>query len=720
MLRFAVSIKGAPPEPGSKKDVETSCSYRILDWHQGKLTIKEMSVFEKLDSCSDITEMCYLRDSHWPKSGRAFPSYDYLLVGYTDGFIQVIPDVQNSLLEGRTLQARWVLSCRVEVNNYSVMLPIASIDYRDGLLYCLTETGQISVFILNLPATYEKCEYIAFAEDAVDLRGAGAPFIGCEIDGLTSEDEDFFKECKLVRSSNPNHPFSYLAPAHGKFRAQQEILYDLPHARSPCFQPSFTLKLIDKISHFRINPLNKLSFMTSSLSGRIALHKIRITSSYLSYFRKLKSFIGLAIYEGKGYTWKLCGMTDLPVYSANNDRHTNSHQERKPATDPLRAIIADQLKKCANQFDRDKVRKANLRARSGVPELQYHTFWRETPGKLIYDSCSKLQGKAQVAGSDGLIPENPVMQQKRKLGRRPRLRLGNKPKKVVKNSSGTRGIGDSAISPSGSIVALTYFDFSFSDLSKDTLKSAHASITAALKEEKEENDYSLSLYPKFNRLEILTLDGCQNLRAFRPSLGSQPYLTLDSYRNESSIGELSRHQRKTLNGHANEWLFQRLFVINENYCLSINAYGIALWNRSHMCDRCQVQSSSILPLKKVNFSLALVLDAIVLVKEYRACGQGDDCQGNISLSLEIVVTCVDKLIMVLGIDFAAHSETGKWQILDLMKLTDPTGELDKLVVMGVLQPDTKKRTCDSLNASASIKKTKTAGGLNCAIAPPAS
>ncbi|SCU98610.1 LAFA_0G19108g1_1 [Lachancea sp. 'fantastica'] len=667
MLRFVVSVENAS-ETGSKTPASSS-SFRILNWHQGKLTMEEMKLYKRPSSFSNITEMCYLRNSGRQNHSSSRLKNDYLFVCSDDGFIQVFPDIQASNSKKKVLKPRWFLTCNVNVAHCDTKVPIVSLDYLDGMLYCLCEDGQLSVFILNLPDTYIKSHSPVFAKDAMGLKNTdfSLAYRRFRFENLTAEDLKFVTETAYTgytRSSN--HPFSYLVPAHAHFRDRKEHLYGLSNLEAPCFQPSFTLSLGKNVGHLRINPFNKLSFFTGTLSGRLMLHKISITPAYLLYYKRLKSFIKQAVQEGQENTWTLCATNES---SLSNRFSGTVWRGDLLGKDPLDAIEAEQLSMCADDRSRQGARSLQLRSRSGVPELQHYFCWREAvPSKL---KSRGVAGESNARTSLKVLKvKPPVVRKKRKLSQRVQWALKNEGNLTVKTHDDDYGTENT--------IGRAIFEFgSFDENSNSTDQSSDAFHSTAKEAEKDGRGMYL---PSFYRsLKILSMDGRSKLKALQPAATSQPCLIFDPNNDaESLVKKLRRVPR-------DRWLLQWLFKINERYHLAISADGVMLCNSSQMPNSCP------LSLKKVNFTLGLILDALVLVRDSKTCQSCHKCRGDMALSLEIAVTCVDNLVMVIGVNFALHSEIGEWQVLDIVRLPEPTKALGKLTVLEFIKNGSKKR-----------------------------
>ncbi|CEP62384.1 Gid12p LALA0_S05e04434g [Lachancea lanzarotensis] len=677
MLRLVVEVKNACKlEPTT-----SSSSFRFIDWHQGNLTMKEAKIYETPNKCSDITEICYIQSSVRQRSTYG-ENCDYLFVCSNDGFIQVFSDVQDALFRNRALRPLGFLTCNVEIARCDIKLPIISLDYLDGMLYCLCANGQLCVFILDLPNTYVKSRSPVFTQRAKEANGTdlNLEFHRLKLEGLSSEDLKLLKQSPYTGSIH--NPYNYLAPAHETFRTRKKHIYGMSQSTAPCFQPSFTLNLGPDVSLVRINPYNKYSFFTNAVSGRLTLQKIRITPNYLLYFKRLKSFIKQASKEMIRNCWTLCITTDETGISTNSPRTVlNGYY---PAADPLAAIEKEQLELCADHSSRRETCSSKLRMNSGVPELQYYSCWREAILNKIESSCVD-SAKSSLRG---LKVKPSVARKKRKS-----------PLKVQDAAKDAHDIncGDDSTE---SIMGRATFDFGFIEKSSGAIDHRTEAISLANELEGERATRE-SFLPNFYRnLKILSMGGDLKLKVLYPSVTSRPYLISDSNNaTESWITALRRIPR-------DRWFSQWLFLINENYHLAISAEGVMLFNSSRITEK--LPNSSLSNRKNVDFSLGLVLDAVVLVKNVQICHGCSDCQGDIALSLDIVVTCVDKLIMVLEVNFPLHSKVGNWQILDVARLPEPTKELGRLTVMEFPEIRNQKRKYKSLSkTSTSTKRVKT-------------
>ena len=149
--------------------VATPCtsSDRVFDY--GLLTLKN-GKFSIPPKCSLDTELnagfttqifCYLK----PSNGDIIPSFlngsnndrsDYMLLGKSSGFIEIIVDYRYKIENGLSLEPDFSLECypaEISGDRRPDYL-IVGLEYMNGLLYCCMGSGRIYVYPLNLPSDY--------------------------------------------------------------------------------------------------------------------------------------------------------------------------------------------------------------------------------------------------------------------------------------------------------------------------------------------------------------------------------------------------------------------------------------------------------------------------------------------------------------------------------------------------------------------------------------
>ncbi|SCU82406.1 LANO_0B06106g1_1 [Lachancea nothofagi CBS 11611] len=698
MLRFIVSINNTSDGP---------CDFRIMDYENGVLKTKQMYLRQSRDSIEEITALCYLKPGqNWDfdtsiQSTDQNDTSDYLLVGRGDGFIEVFTDVQAKSTKNSVLEPSWVLTCGVAPENFETdgQSPVLTIEYSCGLLYCVAESGLVSVFILNLPRNYIKTECVINAKD-LDDKHCPKPFSTPNSEGQPVEDAKFLKEIEFSGRTQHKHIFNFLAPAHGKYRDYQAEIY----ADVPCFQPSFSFELGSGITYFRINPINVLSFIATGPSIGLKIHKIIITNAYLIYLNYLKCSIENASGSAQADYWKMCGLTDC------------GNEETDPSIewDLLRTIFKAQLSNCSI-FEQEEVFNSNLRARGGVPELKYYTCWKQKSSSHYRDNNDvvKCPGDDISGASSGCkILRNALVQPGRKICRNQRswrTFLKNDDAAAPRNRK-SRFSCDSCIDQKRLDANFfpTAFEFANSNPEDGTYGDATEESAISREEKASSNSFLTVAYHNF---EILAVNKCLTFTAHRPKFGANPYLEIIRFRDAESLATTEpqiENMGVSHNISQNSFPFQRVFVIDESLCLFLNADGLVLVDRIRLRNLDIDTQNSFEFIKVIDFYLGLVKDATILIKECRACQGCGKCQGDVSLSVEIVATCETGHILLLGAEFYMHSRLGRLQVLDCLFLTLPKRKLGKLCLMGQLDAPTRKRHTESKEDTALIKRARRA------------
>ena len=149
--------------------VATPCtsSDRVFDY--GLLTLKDgkFSTLPKGSPDADLNTgfntqtFCYLK----PGNGEIVPSFlngsnndrsDYMLLGKSSGFIEIIVDYRYKIENGLSLEPDFALDCypaEISGDGKPDYLTVG-LEYMNGLLYCCMGSGRIYVYPLNLPSDY--------------------------------------------------------------------------------------------------------------------------------------------------------------------------------------------------------------------------------------------------------------------------------------------------------------------------------------------------------------------------------------------------------------------------------------------------------------------------------------------------------------------------------------------------------------------------------------
>lgn len=303
-------------------------------------TTTTTNINTKNDS-GDITDIgvtteafCYLK----PLAGNIIPESqnvgimdysDYMIISKSNGLIEVIQDYQYKVNCNLSLNADYVLACIPDgfTSNSKHTSVTIGLEFKEGLLYCCQSNGDIYIFILNLPANYiqsnnlfdlnniiyqeygnnnnnnnnsnhhnhnyKKCNISNHINESTLLHESNEinryeTYIEDSEDIQARQITDFFKETQYTGRSKLKHICYYLTP----FQSDSTIVTPRRHTLlhyiklykdQYIYRPSICINLNQGISHFHINPFDRLSFLTGSQFDPIMIRKIILPMTYLNY-----------------------------------------------------------------------------------------------------------------------------------------------------------------------------------------------------------------------------------------------------------------------------------------------------------------------------------------------------------------------------------------------------------------------------------------------------
>lgn len=232
---------------------------------------------------------------------------DYMIISKSNGLIEIIKDYQYKVTQGITLKPDYVLACiPYRFNSETVHDSVnVGLEYKSGLLYCCQSNGDIFVFILNLPADYIQCNNLFNLNDLINPDDIPNNPTSATLDNIkhqqqthieeTQDDQakeirDFFKETQYIGRSKLKHICFYLTPflfddVIPPTTNIKSLLFSMKlYKETLIYRPSICVNLEQGISHFHINPLDRLSFVTGSQVNPIMIRKIVLPMTYLNYF----------------------------------------------------------------------------------------------------------------------------------------------------------------------------------------------------------------------------------------------------------------------------------------------------------------------------------------------------------------------------------------------------------------------------------------------------
>lgn len=316
--------------PEIKFVVSTPCNlnneasgYRLIQLKDKKLSSLPINNYQKLsNSHQDETTnndnlttdigittqaFCYLK----PQRRNFIPESqivgimdysDYMIISKSSGLIEIIRDYQYKLAHNLLLKPDFVLACIPNEFNAETVNDFVTVglEYKSGLLYCCQSNGDIYVFILNLPVDYIQWDNLFDLNDLINPEDIPIIPTSATLDTIKqqtyiedSEDvqarqiTDFFRETQYTGRSKLKHICYYLTPFlyDGILSSNKKSLLSFMRLYKDqyIYRPSICINLEQGISHFHINPLDKLSFLTGSQFNPIMIRKIILPMTYLNY-----------------------------------------------------------------------------------------------------------------------------------------------------------------------------------------------------------------------------------------------------------------------------------------------------------------------------------------------------------------------------------------------------------------------------------------------------
>ncbi|SCU91607.1 LADA_0F10968g1_1 [Lachancea dasiensis] len=656
MLQFAVSLEGN----------DSAADFRIVEYENGKLNIKKMYIQPNHATGGQTTVLCYLRPrGQWSydpvdsKRETFFDHSDYLLISHGHGFIAVHDKVSSKIAGKEVLRASWYLSCGTSPGNADVQSRIISMEYQDGILYCLMDNSTVCLFILNLPPGYVK------TDDIISSQGAEKwehwqHFARPNPEDLTEENRQFFKEVSYIGRDASTHIFSFLAPAHWCYR---QLLHDRYGGEEgvACFQPSFTVDLAEGVGKLRINPIDPLSFIVAESGTQLTIQRIIISRSFLLYLSILKAIIEDRASTREADLWCLCSMEE--------------NEELKIVSEPdhLHYILDELYYDSGGPMSNGEAQRWDLRQRGGVPKLLSVQCWRQKR-----QLQSEVQANMLLSSADQILycPDRPVLKRRRAIKVKQRQRRVGKLQHNLAKSTAERFIKNIKFPKHSSCrgrhqalaIDKTVVDFRVAH-SKTKRLNMISDVSRPL-------PFLSDFYPN---LSIMSIDRRLTLEGFRPSFSQRPFLQYDATANKAF-----RYVHNSLT-KGSEYLscsnpLERLYVLNENLSLLLNPNGLLLFilppTQTGYSDKVWLLSKKVLP-----FSLGIIHNAVLILKYIKSCTGCKKCRGDTSVELEIVASSTDQ-IFLLGVRFKLHSNIGSVTLLDCLSLTLQERALGSITFMG--------------------------------------
>lgn len=757
--------------PEIKFLVSTPCNlnnepsgYRLIQLKDKKLTsipINNHGKSKETDIGVTTQAFCYLKPhinndipvTHIP---TIMDYSDYMIISKSNGLIEIIKDYQYKLSHTLSLQPDYVLACIPdEFSSETVHTSVnVGLEYKSGLLYCCQSNGDIYVFILNLPADYIQCNNLFDLNDLINPEDVPNNPASATLDSIKQQTHieetqdiqakqitDFFKETQYIGRSKLKHICYYLTPFlyDGELPTNKKsLLYFMKLYRDTfIYRPSICVNLEQGISHFHINPLDRLSFLTGSQFNPIMIRKIILPTTYLNYFityTNLKKRVqekyqmeilpweDIAIENGFGSfaLWieyeAVYGFESVAVDLWNNTR-------KDGGTGYLKSVVV--WKQNLNHSN-DRAYEQLYRNIRNIPlESSTDTNLSSTlsaPTPVFNSAATRGINRTNSIRRNGLTRNNHTdgTELSESLG----WQLNSFLRNIKKNNAladfcvvDTNSFNNTKSTPSldspivNDSVSLVMDDTTnTSDHDSESLSSSVSYTTDPPQINPEsDNGHELnSLRPsfltdKYKAMDIIRIDKSLVFSVFKPKFQDEEIAKLDLFchrdhhdispeflNHNTARSDYNLHERVIL-GKAlpNLSSFKKVFRLTKSLCLIVDASGLLLidldnieegsHNSDNMNDTTSLLSANDiknnLAIKLSIFDVGLVNDAIVIMESF-------DLQPNHHImKLNVITTCLPGEIKAFEVEFDSNHIMGYTVLQDCLRLASIDRFTDKMALL---------------------------------------
>lgn len=626
--------------------------------------------------------MCYIRpQGAWnpptsPQEGIVENS-DYMLLARSDGIIEIHKDYQYKLDHYETMVADFELVCdfthRDEVDGRE--FSIVALEYKQGLLYCCTQTGQINVFILNLPSNYAQArDMIPCTQQTTD------PGVGFA--RSSSQAAQFFLNIKFTGRTRFKHICYYLDPVSAKHRGKPSMAPARQGHTVP-YRQSFYIESFRMISRFRVNPLDALSYFMLGQDTGLAMHKIRFPSEYLRFLTTIK------------------GLRDSISGSKSEGLISNETEPDGPFNVNTVFDTQDQY---STPTEDDIMFRRSVRANNGIPELKSFPVWMQKNSSRE-DDIQELFAGLQRRTSTGKKRDAEL---RKGLHRSPEVLRNDRPR----SNSLRRGILSRSIETThnpASWLPIVASSVSRNDRPTDfdvyVEGSAQVNEGIFISEEESSSDEEIPssfLTPGYKSFEIVAIGRFVSITATRPRLCAEPYMRINSFHNSTEMCPDNDESKAAFSILNNFHTFKRVFVIDKSLCLMIGVNGVLLLDRTKMNNTKDVLANAQAAVKVIGFNFGVLNDVAISITDLQSCRGCCKCGGDVSLRLDIIVTCLTGHILALKARFDMHHRVGSIELKDCVI----NRNVDQITLIHRFEATSRKRESSSDNVSAASKRSR--------------
>ncbi|EDO19040.1 hypothetical protein Kpol_2000p4 [Vanderwaltozyma polyspora DSM 70294] len=656
-------------------DNSKASGYRLFTCDDGRLSmVKHSCANNKNDIGASVQFFAYLK----PKSRPIIPQHlnddnldasDYLLTAKSNGFIEIIRDYKYKSNNKVDLEPNFVLKCIPEDFNadFASSYLIASLKYKDGLLYCNMCSGRIYIFILNLPDDYRQNDnlYTTFPNESVTSE---------YMDTLTNEEAILNQETKYICSKPWHHLCYFLIPVENDHLRYSPVAtyYGTMYKDKIIYRTSMFTQLERSITLCQINPYDKFSIITTGPDSPLIIRKIIISSSYCNF---MKSFLHLKGTIQNVYNYEIKSWNTISVLLGRNI--VFSCTEFDPAYDFGNA---------------SSVTWEDLARREGTGILQNTLVWKERIVRNPNDLESKNNSNSTINTSEiqetlASVPLN------RRLRRRQVQFFSNRTLEGGSVSSRLRGMP----SPREALSGLLNNE----EESQTRYLRIHCTVTDFQIVHNPDPNLELSignfssfLTDNYKHLSIVYTDKKQVCNVFRPTLQDTPIMSITpnifNAKDEESIETFDSDRfrlKMTLN---NLSCHKKIFMINTNLIIIIDIGGILLLDINNISDPQNLLNNPPSSVKAALFKIGLLNDALAIVDSFKRCNCSNVCE-EFKVIFSFIVTTEEGYVLALRGTFDPHSQLGTLELRDSLKLTIKEKYVDKLTLIDFEHSDTRKK-----------------------------
>lgn len=651
-FRFAVST------PCNESDKPSG--YRIFDLRDNRLEPVQFKKYDKRADVNTSVEMfCYL------KSNDDAVEDDYMLIGKSNGYVEVIKQYEHKLNNNLDLRPDYLLKCTPDEGSSTRRsdTTIVGLEYLQGLLYCCTSSGKLFVFILNLPETYSQVR---------DLNASFKYRLDENIRttnnensmNISPEETKFNEIVSYSDTAKLRNICHYLIPMELYHLSESISQYytNTCYKGITTYRASIYIRLDHGVTMFHINPLDRFSFMISSLRMPLMMRKIMLSMTFINFLKcylNKKDILERAI--GEITSW-------------------DKISERMGYMNLLYMLEKEIL----NEQDTEAHLWDEIVHLSGTALLHSIIVWKQKYGSSRDEIQAIFRRRARLAQptlTDILqIPGRPVSRSDHRLRRRDveffdrvEVDIPNPTKWEVEGF--LRNIKKNVFTTDFSIVQL-----------KPNASSSVRDIDSLISNE----TMTSFLTDNYRNMDIFMVDKYLTFQVFRPKYLDEPLIKLSGFPSSSNIAsDLSvltdSNEFEYYVSFMNN--FKRMFVFNESLVFIFGSGGVLFLDKNMLKSAKHIERNIDSSVAMIQINLGLINDAIVVMDHCEKC---NDCEGYY-IDFRAVVSNLAGEIKVIKCNITPHSKFGTGEQVDMLRLAKPGKIVDKFSFLS-FAPCNKKRS----------------------------